>query len=81
MANSKPDALACSSGAAKPHFIKIYKPLETFEFREPYQISKVQSSGEKGAIRRRMCRLCRLEVRNSNKKSLLLLGLIANKLA
>jgi hypothetical protein len=61
--------------------ISLNKPLETFEFREPYRISRVQSTGEKWAIRRRMCRLCRLKVRSLNKKSLLLAGSIANKFA
>jgi hypothetical protein len=81
MANSKSDALACPKGAAEPRFVNIHKPLETFEFREPYRIRRVQSFGEKWAFRRRMSRLCRLEVRSSNEKSLLLLGLIANKFA
>jgi hypothetical protein len=65
--DSKSDTLACSRGAAEPHFIKIYKPLETFEFREPYRIRRVQSSGEKWVIRRRLGRLCRLEVRMRNR--------------
>jgi hypothetical protein len=81
MANSKPDALACPRGFAEPHFIGIHKQLETLEFREPYRIRGVQSSGENWAIRRRMVGLCRLEIRNSNRKSLLILGLIANILA
>jgi hypothetical protein len=61
MTNSKSDAVACPRGAAEPHFTTIYKPLETFEFREPYRIRRVQSSGDKWAIRRRMSRLCRFE--------------------
>jgi hypothetical protein len=47
MAISKSDALACSRGATEPHLIRTHKHLETFEFREPYQIGGVQSSGEK----------------------------------
>jgi hypothetical protein len=47
MANSKSDALACLRGAAEPHFVRIHKPLETFEFREPYRIRRVQNFGEK----------------------------------
>jgi hypothetical protein len=81
MANSKSDALACPKGAAEPRFVKIHKPLETFEFREPYRLRRVQSFGEKWAFRRRMSRPCRLEVRSSNEKSLLPLGPIANKFA
>ena len=79
LTNLKSDAVACPRGAAEPHFTAIHKPLETFEFREPYRIRKVQSPGDKWAIRRRISRLCRFEVRSSNEKSLLLLGLIANK--
>jgi hypothetical protein len=41
------NALACSRGATKPQLIRIRKHLETFQFREPYQIGGVQSSGEK----------------------------------
>jgi hypothetical protein len=67
--------------APEPQFIETPKPLETFEFREPYRIRRVQSFREKWAIRRRMSRHCRLEVRSSNEKSLLLPGLIANKFA
>jgi hypothetical protein len=52
-----------------------------FEFREPYRIRRVQSFGDKWAFRRIMSAPCRLEVRSSNEKSLLLLGLIANKFA
>jgi hypothetical protein len=63
------------------HFIGIHKQLETLEFREPYRTRGVQSSGENCAVRRRMVGLCRLEIRNSNQKSLLILGLIANILA
>jgi hypothetical protein len=44
--NSKPDALACPRGFAELHFIGIHKQLETLEFREPYRIRGVQSSGE-----------------------------------
>jgi hypothetical protein len=77
--DSKSDAVACPRGVEEPHFTTIHKPLETFEFREPYRIRRVQSSGDKWAIRRRMSRLCRFEVRSSNEKSLLPLGLIANK--
>jgi hypothetical protein len=47
MANSKSDADACPRGAAEPHFTTIHKSLETFEFREPYRIRRVQSSGDK----------------------------------
>jgi hypothetical protein len=36
MAISKSDALACSKGATEPHFVRVDKPLETLEFREPY---------------------------------------------
>jgi hypothetical protein len=35
-------------------FIRIHKPLETLEFREPYRIHGVQRSGENRAIRRRI---------------------------
>jgi hypothetical protein len=79
MANSKSDALPCPRGATEPHFVKIHKPLETFEFREPYRSRSIQSSGEIWAIRRRIGRLCRFEVRSPNEKSLLPQGLIANK--
>ena len=81
LAISKADALACPRGFAEPHFIGIVKPLETREFREPYRIRAVQSSGENCAIRRRMGGLCRLIVRNSNQKSRPILGLVANNLA
>jgi hypothetical protein len=81
MAISKSDPLACPRGVAKPHFIRIHKRLETLEFREPYRIRRVQSSGEKRAIRRRMAGLFRLEVQSLNQKSPLLLGLITNILA
>src|SRR5216684_736103 len=47
MANWKSDALARSRGATEPLFVEIHKFLETFEFREPYQINGVQSFGEK----------------------------------
>jgi hypothetical protein len=66
--------LPVREGAAEPHFVNIHRPLETFEFREPYRIHRVQSFGEKWAFRRRMSRLRRLEVRSSNEQSLLLLG-------
>jgi hypothetical protein len=79
MAYSKSDAVACPRGTAQPHFTTIHKPLEPFEFREPYQIRRVQSSGDNWAIRRRMSRLCRFVVRIPNEKSLLPIGLIANK--
>jgi hypothetical protein len=46
MAISKADALARPRGFAEHHFMRIHKPLETFEFREPYRIGGVQSSGE-----------------------------------
>jgi hypothetical protein len=46
MATSKADALAYLRGFAEPGFIRIHKPLETLEFREPYRIRGVQSSGE-----------------------------------
>jgi hypothetical protein len=59
-------------------FIRIHKPLETLEFREPYRIHGVERSGENRAIRRRMGGLCSLEVRNPNQKSQLILGSIAN---
>jgi hypothetical protein len=81
MANWKSDALACPRGAAEVVFVEKHKSFGTFEFREPYRIRRVQSSGEKWGIRRKMSRLCRLEVRSSNAKSLLLLALIANKFA
>jgi hypothetical protein len=81
MAISKADALACPREFAEPHFIRIDKPLETREFREPYRIRAVLSSGENCAIRRRMGGLCRLEVRDSNQKSRPILGLVANILA
>jgi hypothetical protein len=61
--------------------LKFMSPSKILEFREPYRICGVQSFGEKWAFRRKMSRLCRLEVRSSNQKSLLLLGLFANKLA
>ena len=76
MAISKSDALACSRGATEPHSTRLHKPLETFEFREPYRIRRVQSFGEKWDIRRRMSRLCRLEVWSSDQKWLLILGLL-----
>ncbi len=59
--------------------LKFTSSSKTFEFREPYRIFGVQSSGEKWAIRRIMRRLCRSGVRSSDEKSLLLEGLIANK--
>jgi hypothetical protein len=46
MTISKADALACPRGFAEPGFIRILKLLETLEFREPYRIRGVQSSGE-----------------------------------
>jgi hypothetical protein len=45
--NSKSDVVACPRGVEEPHFTTIHKPLETFEFREPYRIRRVQSSGDK----------------------------------
>src|ERR1700676_5028255 len=42
-------------------------------------MAEVQSFGEKRAFRRTIGRLCRSGVRNSNEKSLLLLGLIARE--
>jgi hypothetical protein len=81
MAVLKADALACPRGFAEPHFIRAHKPLETLEFREPYRIRRVQSSGENRAIRRRTGGPCRLEVRNPNQKSLPVLGSIANTFA
>ena len=68
-------------GVPKPLFVEFHKLLETFEFREPYQIFRVQSFGEEWAIRRKMSRLCRLGVRSPAEKSVLLLGLTANKSA
>jgi hypothetical protein len=79
MANWKSDALACPREAAEPLFAELHKSLETFGFREPYRIGGVQSSGEKRAFRRIISRPCRSAVRSSDEKSLLLLGLIANK--
>jgi hypothetical protein len=70
-----------SREAAEPLPPDLLNSLQTFEFREPYRIRRVQSFREKWVIWRRMSRHCRLEVRSSNKKSLLLLGLIANKFA
>ena len=61
----------CSRGVAKTPCMRIHKRLEILEFREPYGICKVQSSGEKWAIWRRRGGFCRLEVRSSNQKSLL----------
>ena len=81
MAISKSDALACPRGVAEPLFIRIHKRLETLEFRESYRTRRVQSSGEKRAIWRKMGGPCRVEVRNPNQKSLLKLGLISNILA
>jgi hypothetical protein len=81
MTNSKSGAVACPRGAAEPHFTRIHKPLEPFEFREPYRIRRVQSSRDNWGIRRRISRLCRLDVRRSNEISLQPLGLIANKFA
>lgn len=75
MANSKLDADAFPRGAN----LNSLTLFETFQFREPYRIGRIQSFGDKWAIRRRMSRLWRLEVRSSNKKSLLLLRLIACK--
>ena len=63
MANSKSDSLARSRRIAEPHPARIHKPLETFEFREPYQICRVRSFGEKRAFWRRMSQFCRIEVR------------------
>ena len=74
MANSKSDSLARSRRIAEPHPARIHKPLETFEFREPYQICRVRSFGEKRAFWRRMSQFCRIEVRGPNWKSLLLLA-------
>ena len=81
MANWKSDALACPRGAAEAVFVEKHKSFETFEFREPYQICGVQSFGEKRDFRRKMTRLCRFGVRSLNEESLLLLGLIADKIA
>lgn len=36
--------------SSKTHFRDVRKQLETFEFREPYQIGEVQSFGEKWAF-------------------------------
>ena len=44
------------------------------DFENRTESGRVQSSGEELAIRRRMSRLCRLGVRSSNEKSMLLLG-------
>ena len=77
MASSKSDALACPREAAEPPSAEVHKLLQTFEFREPYRRERVQSFGEKRAFRRTMGRRCRSEVRSSNEKSLLLLGLVA----
>jgi hypothetical protein len=41
------DALACPRRAAEPHFVEIYMPFETLEFREPYRNRRVQSFGDK----------------------------------
>jgi hypothetical protein len=38
--------LPAQEGLKEPHFIKIQKPLETLDFREPYRTCEVQSSGE-----------------------------------
>src|SRR5450631_476086 len=81
MANWKSDALDCPRGAAEAVFVEKHKSFETFEFREPYQICGVQSFGEKRAFRRKMTRLCRFGVRSLNEESLLMLGLIADKIA
>ena len=68
LTNSKSVAVACSRGVPKPLFVEFHKLLETFEFREPYRIFRVQSFGEEWAIRRKMSRLCRLGVRSPNEK-------------
>src|ERR1700692_4009531 len=81
MAISKSDPLACPRGVAKPHFIRIHKRLETLEFREPYRIRRVQSSGEKRAIRRRMGGLFQVRSPKLESEYLLVLGLITNILA
>jgi predicted HTH transcriptional regulator len=47
VAISKSDALAYPRPATELHLVRIHKPLETLEFREPYRIRRVQSSGEK----------------------------------
>ena len=65
-----------SKGRRNP-FVKMHKPFGTLEIREPYRTRRVQSSGEKEAIRRRTNQCCRLEVRSPIQKSLLLLGSIA----
>ena len=78
MAIWKSDALGYSRAARKLYLVRTHKHLETLEFREPYRIRGVQSSGDNWAIRRRMVGLYRLEIRNSNRKSPLILGSIAN---
>jgi hypothetical protein len=80
MAVSKADALAGSRGFKEPHFIRIHKPLEILDFenrpnsRSPELWRELSNSENNGG-------LCRLEVRNSSQKSLLILGSIANILA
>jgi hypothetical protein len=81
MANWKSDALACSRGAAEPVSVEIHKSFEALKFRKPYRICGVQRFGEKWAFWRIMNRLCRLGVPSAHEKSLLLLGLIADKFA
>jgi hypothetical protein len=79
MASLKSDALACPRGTSERHFIRIHKPLETFEFRKPYRIGRVQSSGEKWTNRRRMSRLCRLKVWSFQMKRAAVIGLLCQQ--
>jgi hypothetical protein len=75
------DTLACPREAAEPLSAEVHKLLQTFEFREPYRMDKLQSFGEKWAFRRTIGWLCLSGGWSSNEKSLLLLGLFAREFA
>jgi hypothetical protein len=76
---TKSDALACPRETAEPLSAEVHKLFETLEFRKPYRICGVQSFGEKWAFRRLTGPGLSIWSPELNEKSLLLLGLTANK--
>jgi hypothetical protein len=78
MTNSKSDPVVCPRGAEEPHFTTIRKPLGTFEFREPYQISESRAPEINGPFGEECADSSDMKSGVQLRKTLLLLGLIAN---
>jgi hypothetical protein len=64
MTNSKSDAVACPRGVEEPHFTTIYKPLETFEFRDT---ARLEMSGPAKLRDSNRCQRGHAESRTSSK--------------